>query len=377
MFSEAIIARGDEAIFRELSGIVESTVSDADGEGRPLDQALEALRASSLPGTSIPRRYGGQELSAIEANRRIEALARTDGSLAIILFQHLAVSARIAEWGTTEQKERLLPALARGGMIAASAWSEAGAGADKRKLSTTATELPDGSFRIDGSKTFTTGAGLADLYLVLAQSDPAGHGASGFSYGTEGQSFFLIEARTPGLTTDSSLDLFGMRGSATGFVQLDNCVAQGSSLLGPRGDAPRIIVSVRESGITLGAVSTGLARRAWDIAHAHAAKRGLLGQDVVRYRLVELQAQAELARAIVERAGARDSDNPGNTTLLSKIVASEASERACELARQILGSAGYTRPHPINRVAGDASAIALMGPTNDLCRDIIGRSWGQ
>jgi alkylation response protein AidB-like acyl-CoA dehydrogenase len=377
MLSAANVARNDDSIFRTLHGIVEATASQADSDGRPLGEALEALRTSSLPGTSIPRRYGGQELSAVEANRRIQALARTDGSLAIILFQHLAVSARIAEWGTDEQKERLLPALARGSMIAASAWSEAGAGADKRKLSTTATDLPNDRFRIDGAKTFTTGAGLADLYLVLTQSDAASTRESTFSYGTEGQSFFLIEARAPGLTTDSSLDLFGMRSSATGFVQLENCVVEGDALLGPRGQAPRIIVSVRESGITLGAVSSGLARRAWDIAHGHAAKRGLLGQDVVRYRLVELQAQAELAQAVVERAGGRESENPGNTTLLSKIVASEASERACELARQILGSAGYTRPHPINRVARDASAIALMGPTNDLCRDIIGRSWAE
>jgi alkylation response protein AidB-like acyl-CoA dehydrogenase len=373
MLSSSHLSVGEEDLPHALTTSLQADTELGHTSGRPSPLAMEALRSSNLLGTSIPVRYGGAGLGAVEVNRRVQAVARKSGSLAIILFQHLAVSSRIAEWGTSEQKASLLPRLARGELVAASAWSEVGAGADKRKLSTQARELADGRWAISGRKTFTTGAGLADLYLVLAQSDAAD--SSQTTYGAAGQSFFLVGAGVPGLAADTSLDLFGMRSSATGFVELNDCVVGRDALLGPRGEAPKIIGGVRASGVTLGAVSAGLAQRAYDIAHEHAGKQGMLAHPIVRLRLVDLRAEFETARAAVELAGSRQGPDPGIVTLLSKIIATTASERACRLAREILGSAGYTRPHAINQVACDASAIALMGPTNDLCRELIGTTW--
>jgi alkylation response protein AidB-like acyl-CoA dehydrogenase len=206
---------------------------------------------------------------------------------------------------------------------------------------------------------------------VSDESDESGESA----YGSAGQSFFLVRGGSPGLDPDTGLTLAGMRGSATGFISLRDCVVDDADRLGPVGAASTIIAGVRESGATLGAVSVGIARAVVNLAHEQAARRGLLDSQAMRHRLVELDTQVEAARAIVERAGRRDSAEPGVTTLHSKLFASIAADQICAEVQRMLGSAGYVQSHPINRHSRDARAVALMGPTNDLCRELVSLAW--
>jgi alkylation response protein AidB-like acyl-CoA dehydrogenase len=342
----------------------------------PSPQSLTLLRDSGLLGTIVPAEYGGLGGDALSSNQVVTGVARVDPSLAIIAFQHFAVSARIADWGTPEQRAQWLPRLAAGTMLAASAWSETGAGADKKSLSTTAVrDATADDWLVTGVKSFATGAGVADLYLILAQTQENAESTS--IYGRAGQTFFLIEAGAEGLSTDTGFALDGMRGSATGSVILDRCRVTARGVLGEVGDAPRIISTVRESGATLGAVSAGIAQAAYELAAEHAAKRGAMQQQAVRHRLVDLRAQVEAVEAAVERAGARTGADPGLSTLYSKLFASAAAEEICLQAQRLLGSAGYLRSNPLNRLARDARAVALMGPTNDLCRELVSAGWGQ
>jgi alkylation response protein AidB-like acyl-CoA dehydrogenase len=354
-----------------LSTVLKAGVEEHSGE--PSAEALTALRASGLTGAVIPVRYGGIGGDATVTNRLVTEVARLDASLAIVLFQHLAVSARISESGSDDQRAELLPRLATGEWLAASAWSESGAGADKKNLSTRAVLDGDGTWVLTGSKAFTTGAGLADIYLVLAQTDAVTDTTT--TYGSAGQTFFLVDAKDPGLRTDLGIDLEGMRTSATGFVQLDGARVGPGGVLGAVGEAPSIISKVRESGATLGAVSVGIAQAAYDEAAAQVSKRGGLDQQVNRHRLVDLRVKVEAARAIVGYAGSRSSDDPGLTTLYSKLFASATAEEVCHQAQNLLGSGGYIRTNPINRLARDARAVALMGPTNDLCRELVSAGW--
>ncbi|NHD16064.1 acyl-CoA/acyl-ACP dehydrogenase [Actinopolyspora sp. BKK1] len=347
--------------------------SASDLRGSPDTEVLTALRESDVVGLVVPKRFGGSGSDFLELNRTIAQLAYYDPSVAIIAFQHLAVCARIVERGTRRQQEKLLPELASGHMLAASAWSESGAGADKKNLSTVAEESSDGSWSVSGGKAFTTGAGLADVYLVLAQSTDVRDLDS--SYGAHGQSFFLIPADNPGIRPDTGLDLVGMRSSATGFVQLHECVLPGDALLGPRDEAGSIIAEVKRSGATLGAVSLGIAESACDLVQEFARNKGVLGHQAQRHRLVELRARVEAARGLVERAGAGTSGAPGNTTLYSKIFAAETSEEVVQALARMLGSTGYVSTNPINRMQRDARAVALMGPTNDLSRELVSTSW--
>jgi alkylation response protein AidB-like acyl-CoA dehydrogenase len=348
------------------------TEPETDNYGGPGAEALASLRSSGLLGTMIPAEYGGLGGDATLANRVVAETAQRDPSLAIVLFQHLAVSARIAEWGTQRQRSALLPRLADGTWLAASAWSETGAGADKKNLSTRAERRDDG-WVLSGAKSFTTGAGLADIYLVLAQTDEIADTQT--TYGAAGQTFYLVKAETPGIWAELGFELDGMCASATGFVQLEGCRVGPDDVLGAVGEAPRIIASVRESGVTLGAVSVGIAQAAYNLTADQLAKRGGLTHQVTRHRLVDLRVKVEAARAIVEHAGRCASEDPGLTTLYSKLFASVEAEQVCQQAQSLLGSAGYVRSNPINQLARDARAVALMGPTNDLCRELVSASW--
>ncbi|MEU2282424.1 acyl-CoA dehydrogenase family protein [Streptomyces sp. NPDC013178] len=357
-----------------LRALLREGAEQADAAGEVDREALAALRASGLLATAVPAAHGGTGQDAAAVNALVEQIAAVNPSVAIIAFQHFAVSARIAEWGTPRQQERWLPRLADGTWLAASAWSENGAGADKQNLSTTAERRTDGSWVLNGSKTFTTGAGVADVYLVLVRTAaPATAPAPG--YGAAGQTFFLVGADNPGLVPDLGLELAGMRGSATGLVTLDRAVVTDDDRLGPEGEAASIIAGVRETGASLGAVAVGTAQAALDLAVAHARGRGLMDLPAVRHRLADLATRLEAARAVVERAGARTSADPGLTTLHSKLHATEAAEEICLDVARMLGSAGYRDGARIGRLLADARGVSLMGPTNDLCRELVAASW--
>ena len=358
----------------DLMTLLAERVDDADRAGRPDPDVLAAVRDSPLPGLVVPHEHGGSGADTLELNRMIARVAAHDPSTAIILFQHSAVCSRIAEWGTESQRADLLPKLASGTWLAASAWSESGAGAAKKDLATTAEELPDG-WSVSGGKAFTTGAGITDVYLVLAQSTPVDEADDDAAYGSSGQSFFLIPATEPGIEPDLSLDLVGMRSSATGFVELSECRVGPDALLGPRDRATTVIAGVRESGATLGAVSVGIAEAAWATAFDAMHRKSTLDQQVIRHRLVDLASRVESARALVERAGRRDATRPGEVTLHAKIHASQVCEQVVSDVARMLGSAGYVVNNPINRMGRDARAVALMGPTNDLSRDLVSLPW--
>ena len=368
-----VAVRGlDPRVLADLAACAEA----ADRTRLPDRDAVRVLRESRLLGLAVPRESGGAGAGPLDLNRTVEQVAAVNASAAIMLFQHYAVSSRIVEQGTARQHAEILPKLASGEWLAASAWSETGAGADKKNLATRGHRSEDGHWILDGAKAFTTSAGLADIYLVLAQTaEPTTTDDS--AYGATGQTFFLISGDNPGLLPDTSLRLTGMRGSATGFVSLHECRVTDADRLGSEGVAASIIARVRESGASLGAVAVGLAQAALDTAHQHAVRRGLYSHQSVRHRLVGLTTQVEAARAVVERAGRRDSGDPGMTTLHSKLFASAAADHVITEVEQILGSAGYVETHPVNRYGRDARAVALMGPTNDLCRELVSLSWNR
>ncbi|MBN6036974.1 acyl-CoA dehydrogenase family protein [Amycolatopsis sp. 195334CR] len=357
-------------IFREAA-------SRSDDTNVPDDQALIELRKSGLLATAVPAQYGGSGADTVELNELVSKVAEVNPSMSIIMFQHFAVCARINEWGTAEQKALWLPSMATGDTLGASAWSETGAGAAKKNLATSAERIEDGRWLLNGAKSFTTGAGVADIYLVLVGTSDGAEQEQDTTnvYGSAGQTFFLVRKENEGLIANLGLELAGMRGSATGFVSLKDCVVSDDDRLGPVGHAPAIIAGVRQSGATLGAVSVGVAKAALDVALAHFTKTGALEAPTVRHRVTELSVQVEAARAIVAFAGTRRGEDPGAVTLRSKLFASVTAEHVCFEVARMLGSAAYLVNHQLNRLISDARAVALMGPTNELCRELVSASW--
>ncbi|EPD96990.1 acyl-CoA dehydrogenase family protein [Streptomyces albus] len=364
----------ESALPADLVERLDEAAGRSAASGRPDEKLLAELGQAGMFGVAVPAEYGGSGGDARLINHVVAEVARVNPSAAIMLFQHYAVSARIVEWGEPAQRARLLPALAKGDLLAASAWSEPGAGAAKKRLSTTAVRLPDGRWRLSGAKSFTTSAGVAGIYLILARTSETVE-ESGGGYGSAGQTFFLVPADDPGLRPDQSLDLIGMRGSATGFVSLHDCVVGDENRLGPLGEATSIIAGVRRTGATLGAVSLGIAASLLDLAVEQIHRRPQPPDGVTRFRLVDLATRVEAARALVERAGRRDADDPGITTLHSKLFATHTAEQVGVEVARLLGSGGYVVGNRVNRLMADARAVAHMGPTNDLCRELVGAAW--
>ena len=354
-------------LFRSIT----DAAAEADSSGQPQPQALKELRSSGVLGLSIPYEFGGKGVNARECNQSIAELSSYDASLGIIAFQHQAVARRIVEHGTEEQKQRFLPQMASGELLAASAWSEKGAGANKQRLSTTAIVQADGSWLLNGTKTFTTGAGMAGVYLVLVRTGE--EDASAARYGAGGQTFFLVESERIGVITRTDLDLTGMRSSSTGFLELVNCSVPAANILAPIGRAAEVIADVRRCGLTLGAVSLGIADAALEIACQAVLKQPIDSRQrlVSSVRLSRMAVQRCAARALVDRAGGCEPDTVGMDTLAAKIFASEVSEQICRETQQILGGSGFLRGTKIDRLCRDSRAIALMGPVNDLALELM------
>ncbi|MGY3684490.1 acyl-CoA dehydrogenase family protein [Streptomyces sp. TE33382] len=354
----------------DLTGLLDALRGEAgdDAGGRPSDTALTALRGSGLLRLPVPVEYGGLGASWRDVNAAITSLARVDASMGIILFLHHAAVSRIIDWGSEEQKKRCLTAITRDGQIFASSWSEPGAGAAKQHIATTATARADGGWDLSGAKTFTTGAGVADLYLILARTGDSGP-ATG-SYGQTNQGIFVVEAAGAGFEVDGVLDLAGMRRSATGLIRLDAYAAGPGDMLARSADTPTVIGHPHVLGLTLGAVALGVAETAHDLALEAARRRSLVDSPLYRHLLFELGSRLAAVRGVVDAATRADGDRTV-PALTAKVFASETAETICRGAQEIAGSAAFSRTHPLNRLAQDARAVTLMGPPNYLCRELV------
>ncbi|MFF4508437.1 acyl-CoA dehydrogenase family protein [Streptomyces sp. NPDC001401] len=329
--------------------------------GRADETALRAVRGFGLLGLAVPAGYGGAGGDAAAVNAVLEEIARVDPSMAAILFQHFAVSAFIGAWGTPAQRERLLPRMAAGWVLAASAWGETGTGAARERVGA------DGSWTLDGAGYCTAGAGVCDVYLVLGRTSAAADGDA--RHGLRGQTFFLVPADRPGLLLEPSPDPAAMRGSAAGCVRLSGCRVTDGDRLGPLGGAGEIVAGVRESGATLGAVSAGIARAVLDLALARLGHAGLPAESPRAARLVELAVSVEAVRAMVAGAGRQ-----GPTAVHSKLYASQATERIALEVSRLLEPAGQVTDRQLTTLLADARAVTEMGPTNQLCRELIAAS---
>jgi alkylation response protein AidB-like acyl-CoA dehydrogenase len=366
-------ARVVTAEFRE---VLRAGARAAEATGRASEASVAALRESGLLAMMVPAEFGGRGWDAAAANGVIEQVASADPSMAIVLYLHCAVVARIDQYGSAQQRNDWLQRIARDSWLASSAWSEPGSSADKRTLSTTAREDPDGQWRVRGGKTFATSATFADFFIVLAQlPDPlAAHTARPSSgYGGSNQGLFLIPAGAPGVRIPAeALDMSGMRGSGTGMAEFrDVAVAAADLLCGP--DETGLAIQLpHRMGLTLGAVSLGVAESAYDAAVEHLRSRNKLADAEVRARLARMAVTIEAARSMVNDLGARAPFESPMLAYAVKVFASTTSQEVCGSVRELLGSAGYLRQHEIHRVSRDSEAVTHMGPPNHLCLSLLG-----
>ena len=308
------------------------------------EEIVAEMRRLGFFGWSIPEEYGGAGLTTEEL-----CLANMEISQCAVAYRarcgtNTGIGAEaIIQDGTPEQKRKYLPRLATGEITGCLAVTEPEAGSDLLGgLATTAAEDGDG-FVLNGTKRYITNAPLADVFTVLARTDPASKGGSGTTS-------FLIERGTPGLSTGPEHKKMGQEGSPVSEVYFKNCrVAKASVLGGVTGLGFRAVMkSLNKQRINLASLCTGPAIRLLDEALRHARERKQGGRAIGEFQLVQAmladcKVEISAARALILET-ARKRDRGEDVTMevsMCKYYASEMAGRVADRVVQIFGGAGY------------------------------------
>ena len=338
----------------------------ARGDGPSPKHVVGAAGEAGLAGILTPRELGGAGGTHVEFATFIEAVAREDASSAVILDVHLSVGTEpIIVFGNDDQKARYLPRLARGEWLAGFALTEPAGGSDAAALQTRA-ERDGGSYRLSGTKAFITGAGDADLYVVMART-----GA-----GPRGISAFLVEARWPGVSTGVPLAKMGLHGSWTGELLLDSVTVPEANLLGDEGFGFRVAMGALDSGrVGISAQAVGIAQGALDAAAHVARERRGAGLAVDETALADMEAGTVASRLLTRHAAALV-DAGGTVTrdaAVAKLYATDNCVAVAHAAVEMCAPESARADHPAAVRLCDAKACQIYEGTNQIQRVVIAR----
>ncbi len=329
---------------------------------------VERMRELGYFGWSIPRDFGGAGLSTEQLVRGAFELSQASVAFRARVGTNTGIgSEALVADGTDAQKQRYLPRLASGELTGAFALTEADAGSDATALRTTARRDGD-HYILDGSKCFITNAPIADLFTVMARTDPDTPGAGGISA-------FFVERGMPGLSTSAPYDKMGQAGSPVGDVVFKACRVPAANLIGGvEGQGFRTAMTVlNKQRIHLAALCTGPAMRMLEEAVAYTSKREQFGKPVAEFQLVqaliaECQTEIFAARSmILETARKRDAgEDVALEASMCKMFASEMCGRVADRAVQMLGGRGYLAGNAVERFYRDVRAFRIYEGTTQI-----------
>jgi acyl-CoA dehydrogenase len=330
---------------------------------------LAELRRLGTFGWSIPRAYGGSELTQEELALAFIELSQCSVAYRVVGAQNAGIGSEcLIRDGTAEQKQTYLPRLATGDLIGCLALTEEGAGSDATALSTRAEPLSDGSYVLNGSKRYITLAPIAGLFTVLARTDTRARGAAGISA-------FLIERGTPGLTTSAPTPKMGQEGAPIGEVYLRDCRVSGDAIIGrtPGQGFATVMKCLNKQRINLAALSTGPAIRLLNEGIAYARERRQGGRAIAEFQLVqamlaECKVDIEAARALtLETARKRDrGEDVSMDVSLCKYLATEMCSRVADRIVQVFAGQGYVKARGIERFYRDVRAARIYEGTSQI-----------
>ena len=338
----------------------------------PLD-VVKKLGALGYMGAIFPEDLGGAGLGYIEYSIIIEELSRVDGSVGIIVAAHTSLcSNHIYKTGTPEQRERYLTKLATGEWIGCWSLTEPEAGSDAGGTRTKAV-WEDGSWVLNGAKTFTTNAHHADVCVAMATTDRAA--------AQHGISAFIIDKDTPGYRPGKKENKLGLRASATGEVILENCHIPQTQLLGKVNEGFVDSLKVLDGGrVSIAALSIGMAQGAYDAALRYSKLRKQFGRPIsefqaIQHKLVDMAVEIDAARLLNYRAAwmLDRGERVTRESSMAKLFASEAAVRIANEAVQIHGGYGFIKDYPAEKFYRDVKLCTIGEGTSEIQRLVIAR----
>jgi acyl-CoA dehydrogenase len=339
-------------------------------------EIIAEMRELGLFGLSIPEEYGGLGLSMSEEAQVIYELGRTSLAYRSVIGTTVGIGSQgIVMDGTEAQKQAWLPKLAAGDAVASFALTEPNAGSDAASLQTTA--IKEGDFyRINGSKRYITNAPRADVFTLMARTDPSKPGAAGVSA-------FIVPAKTPGISLGKPDKKMGQRGTVTTDVIFEDCMVPAEAIIGGvpgRGFATAMKVLDR-GRIHMSALASGMSDRLLGEQVRYAAERKQFGQPIGAFQLIQgmiadSRVDAFASWVMVQDVARRFDAGEKVTADVAclKYFATEAVGRVADRAVQIHGGAGYMAEYKVERFYRDVRLLRIYEGTSQVQQVIIARS---
>lgn len=345
----------------------------AEDDAMPQD-VVDEMKGLGLFGLSIPEAYGGLELSMEDECLVVIELGRTSPAFRSTFGTNVGIGSQaLVMFGTEEQKAKYLPGIASGEIITSFALTEPEAGSDSAAVQTRA--IRDGDhYVLNGAKRYITNANKADLFTVMARSDPSKPGAGGVSA-------FLVPRDLPGLSVGKPEKKMGQQGAHVCDVIFDNVRVPVENRIGQEGGGFKVAMQVLDKGrLHISALCVGVAERLIADSVAYAAERKQFGQPLSGFQLVQgmiadCKTEALAARALTMET-ARKRDAGQNVTMegaAAKYFASEMVGRVADKAVQIFGGAGYIAEYGIERFYRDVRIFRIYEGTSQIQQVIIAR----
>ena len=365
-------ARIDDLLARTRAFVRDVAIPNEDrveSEDRIDADLVAEMRKLGTFGWSIPREYGGSELTTEELALAFMELTQCSVAFRVVGAQNAGIGSEcLIRDGTPEQKQRYLPRLASGELIGCLALTEESAGSDATALKTGAQRQTGGDYMLNGAKRYITLAPIAGLFTVLARSDGGTRGSAGITA-------FLIERGTPGLSTSEPTPKMGQEGAPIGEVYLENCRVPADAIIGlePGKGFATLMKCLNKQRVNLAALSTGPAIRLLDEGIAYARERHQSGRAIGEFQLVqamlaECKVEIEATRALIIET-ARKRDRGEDVTMdvsLCKYLATEMCCRVADRIVQVFGGQGYVKGRGIERFYRDVRAARIYEGTSQI-----------
>lgn len=335
---------------------------------------FKELGAMGFMGVLVPEEYGGSGLGYHEYITIIEEISKVDPSIGLSVAAHNSLCTNhILTFGSEEQKKKWLPKLATAEHIGAWGLTEHNTGSDAGGMNTTAVKDGD-HWIVNGAKNFITHAKSGDVAVVIVRTGEKGD--------SRGMTAFVFEKGMPGFTSGKKENKLGMRASETAELVFDNCRIPDANRLGNVGEGFIQSMKILDGGrISIGALSLGIAKGAYEAALKYSKERYQFGQPIssfqgISFKLADMATEIEASELLLHKAAFLKQQHKPVTTMgaMAKMYASEVCVKVANEAVQIHGGYGYTKDFPVEKFYRDSKLCTIGEGTTEIQKVVISRN---
>jgi len=337
-------------------------------------QLFKQLGEMGFMGVLVPEEYGGSGLGYHEYVTIIEEISKVDPSIGLSVAAHNSLCTNhILTFGNEEQKKKWLPKLATAEYIGAWGLTEHNTGSDAGGMNTTAVKDGD-HWIVNGAKNFITHGISGDVAVVIVRTGEKGD--------SKGMTAFVFEKGMKGFSSGKKENKLGMRASETAELVFDGCRVPDANRLGEVGEGFVQAMKILDGGrISIGALSLGIAKGAYEAALKYSKERHQFGQPIsnfqgISFKLADMATEIEASELLLHKAAYLKQQHKPVTTsgAMAKMYASEACVKIANDAVQIHGGYGYTKDFPVEKFYRDSKLCTIGEGTTEIQKLVISRN---